>query len=62
MFPRRAVDSVVGIGGMLIALVVGEILQQTGGYVPIFVIADSGYLVALTMIHLLAPTILPAAV
>ena len=44
MFPKRAVGSVVGIGGMagsvggmLIALVVGAILQKTGSYVPIFV-------------------------
>jgi ACS family hexuronate transporter-like MFS transporter len=61
-FPRCAVGSVVGIGGMagaiggmLIALVVGEILQRTGSYVPIFIIAGSAYLVALTIIHLLAP-------
>jgi ACS family hexuronate transporter-like MFS transporter len=69
MFPRRAVGSVVGIGGMagaiggmLIALVVGEILERTGSYVPIFIIAGSAYLVALTVIHLLAPKIQPADV
>ena len=69
MFPRRAVGSVVGIGGMagavggmVIALVVGEILQRTGSYVPIFIIAGSAYLVALTVIHLLAPKIQPADV
>jgi ACS family hexuronate transporter-like MFS transporter len=62
MFPRRAVGSVVGIGGMLIALVVGEILQRAGSYVPIFIIAGSAYLVALTVIHLLAPKIQPAEV
>ena len=63
MFPRQAVGSVVGIGGMsgaiggmLIALVVGEILQRTrGNYVPIFIIAGAAYLVALTVVHLLAP-------
>ena len=68
MFPRRAVGSVVGIGGMagsiggmLIALVVGAILQKTGGnYVPIFVICASAYLVALALIHLLAPRLEPA--
>jgi ACS family hexuronate transporter-like MFS transporter len=43
------------IGGMLIALVVGAILQKTGSYVAIFVICASSYLVALTLIHLLAP-------
>jgi ACS family hexuronate transporter-like MFS transporter len=67
MFPRRAVGSVVGIGGtagaiggMLIALVVGEILQKTGSYVPIFIIAGSAYLAALTVIHLLVPRLEPA--
>jgi len=42
-------------GGMLIALVVGEILQRTGSYASIFMIAGSAYLVALLVIHLLAP-------
>lgn len=69
MFPRRAVGSVVGIGGMagavggmLIARVVGEILQRTGSYVPIFIIAASAYLVALGFIHLLAPRLEPAKI
>ena len=67
MFPKQAVGSVVGlggmagsIGGMLIALVVGEILQRTGSYVLIFIIAGSAYLVALLIIHLLAPRLEPA--
>lgn len=67
MFPRQAVGSVVGIGGMagsiggmLIALVVGQVLQFTGSYVPIFAIAASAYLVALGVIHLLAPKLEPA--
>ena len=62
MFPRRAIGSVVGIGGMagaiggmIIAKVVGYILEWTGSYVPIFIIAASAYLVALLIIHLLAP-------
>lgn len=62
MFPRRAVGSVVGIGGMagsiggmLIATTVGLILQYTGSYYAIFLIAGSAYLVALLVIHLLAP-------
>lgn len=69
MFPRRAVGSIVGIGGMagaiggmLIALIVGEILQRTGSYVPIFIIASSAYLIALLVIHLLAPRLEPAKV
>jgi ACS family hexuronate transporter-like MFS transporter len=66
-FPRRAVGSVVGIGGMagaaggmLIALVVGELLQRTGSYRLIFLIAGTAYLVALTLIHLLVPRLAPA--
>jgi ACS family hexuronate transporter-like MFS transporter len=69
MFPRRAVGSVVGIGGtagaiggMLIALVVGEILQRTGSYFLIFLIAGSAYLVALLLIHLLIPRSEPARI
>lgn len=67
MFPKQAVGSVTGIGGMagsiggmLIALVVGEILQKTGSYVPIFIIAGSAYLVALLVIHALVPKLAPA--
>ncbi|MEN3336086.1 MAG: transporter, family, hexuronate transporter [Blastocatellia bacterium] len=68
-FPRCAVGSVVGIGGMagavggmLISLVVGKILESTGSYVPIFIIAASAYLLALLVIHLLAPRLEPANV
>jgi len=64
MFPRQAVGSVVGIGGtagaiggMFNALLVGALLQSTGSYLPIFIIAGSMYLLALLIIHLLAPTL-----
>jgi ACS family hexuronate transporter-like MFS transporter len=67
MFPRYAVGSVVGIGGMagavggmVIARLVGEILERTGSYVPIFIIAASAYLAALLVIHLLSPRLEPA--
>ncbi len=67
MFPKQAVGSVVGIGGMLGAIggmimspLVGWILDTTGSYVPIFIIAASAYLVALLIIHLLAPKLEPA--
>jgi ACS family hexuronate transporter-like MFS transporter len=67
MFPRKAIGSVVGIGGMagaiggmLISKVVGYILQWTGSYVPIFIIAGSAYLIALLVVHLLAPKLEPA--
>ena len=69
MFPRRAVGSVVGfggmagaVGGMLIAKVTGYVLQWTGSYFPVFIIAGSAYLVALGCIHLLVPKLEPAAV
>jgi MFS transporter, ACS family, aldohexuronate transporter len=61
-FETRAVGSVVGIGqlcgaigGMLIALVVARILQATGSYALVFLIPCSAYLVAVAIIHLLAP-------
>ncbi len=66
-FPRRAVGSLVGLGGMfgslgalLIAKVTGYVLQWTGSYVPLFIIAGSAYLVALVLIHFLNPRLLPA--
>ena len=66
-FPRKAVGSVVGlggtagaIGGMLIAKLTGYILQTTGSYVPVFLIAGTTYLVALAIVHLLAPRLEPA--
>jgi ACS family hexuronate transporter-like MFS transporter len=69
MFPKQAVGSVVGIGGMagaiggmFIAKLVGYILETTGSYVPIFAIAASAYLIALAVIHLLAPKLEPARV
>ena len=62
MFPKQAVGSVVGIGGMagavggmFISQVVGYILEKTGSYVPIFAIAASAYLIALLIIHLISP-------
>jgi ACS family hexuronate transporter-like MFS transporter len=62
MFPRHAVASVVGIGGfsgaiggMLIATFTGFLLQWTGSYVPVFIMAGSAYLAALGMMHLLVP-------
>ena len=66
MFPRQAVGSVVGlggmagaIGGMLVAKVTGYILDATGSYMLIFTVAGCGYLVALSVIHLLVPRLEP---
>ncbi len=62
MFPREAVGTVVGfggkagaLGGMLIAKLTGYLLETTGSYLPVFLIAGSAYLTALLVIHLLAP-------
>jgi MFS transporter, ACS family, aldohexuronate transporter len=69
MFPRKAVGSVIGfagmsgsIGGMLIAKVTGYILQATGSYVPVFMVAASAYLVTLLVVHLLVPRLEPARI
>ena len=68
IFPRRATASVTGIGGFagavggaLIAQLVGGLLQNAGmdGYVLPFFIASIGYLIALTLIHILIPDIKP---
>lgn len=68
MFPRGAVGSVVGIGGMagavggmVIAKVVGYVLQWTGSYFSVFIIAGSAYLVALAVMQLIVPKLEPAA-
>jgi MFS transporter, ACS family, aldohexuronate transporter len=67
MFPRRAVGSVVGIGGMfgaiggmILSLVVGEVLQRTGKYDALWAIAASAYLVTWLLIHLISPRLEPA--
>ncbi|HEX6465326.1 MAG TPA: hypothetical protein VFZ98_12765, partial [Vicinamibacterales bacterium] len=68
-FPRPSVGSVVGfagmwgaIGGMLIAKITGYVLQSTGSYVIVFLIAASAYLVAFAIMHVLAPRLEPAAI
>lgn len=69
MFPRNAVASVVGfatmagaISGMSVAKAVGYILQRTGSYVPVFVMAGLAYLVAFGFVQMLAPRLKPAQV
>jgi MFS transporter, ACS family, aldohexuronate transporter len=67
MFPRRAVGSVVGIGGMAgalggatMAVAVGYILESTGqNFSIVFMMAGTLYLFALLLIHLLAPQLAP---
>jgi ACS family hexuronate transporter-like MFS transporter len=62
MFPRSAVGSVVGIGGMagsvgaiLLATSAGYILQRSHSYVILLGLASSAYLLAFAIILLLAP-------
>jgi len=69
MFPKTAIASVVGIGGMAGALG-GALLQRAAGhiiawshnsYLLLFAIACSAYLVALLFVQLLAPRLEPAS-
>jgi len=70
MFPRRAVASVVGIGSFggallmaFLSTLVGYVLQWTrGDYAPLFEACGLGYLLALLIIHGLAPRLAPAEV
>jgi MFS transporter, ACS family, hexuronate transporter len=66
MFPKPAVGSVVGIGtfaGALLGAVeqigAGYLKDLTGNYVAMFAVAGSAYLIALLIIHLLAPRLEP---
>jgi ACS family hexuronate transporter-like MFS transporter len=67
VFPRGAVGSVVGIGGMVgalggmgMALFTGYILDTTGSYRLLFAICASAYAAALLVVHLLSPRLQPA--
>jgi ACS family hexuronate transporter-like MFS transporter len=69
LFPRNAVGSVVGfggtagsIGGMLVSSLAGYLLQWSGNYVPLLTMAGSMYLIALLVMHLLAPKLEPAQI
>lgn len=67
LYPSAAVASVVGLGGFAGAISgaavstgVGYLLQATGSYALLFVIAGGMYLLALAIIHLLVPRLEPA--
>ena len=69
LFPLSSVASMMGIGGMggaiggiVIAQTAGHILQVTGSYHALFVMAASAYLVALAVIQLLTPRLVPVVV
>jgi ACS family hexuronate transporter-like MFS transporter len=62
MFPRKAVGSVIGIGGtagavggMFFSLYIGQVLERLGNYSLIFYVAGAVYLIALAIIHFLSP-------
>ena len=69
MFPRRVIASVTGLGGMagsvggiLLFVGVGILKDHHISYVPVFIAASLGYLLALGLIHLLAPKLEAAAI
>ncbi|MBK7106045.1 MAG: MFS transporter [Ignavibacteriae bacterium] len=69
MFPRKAVGSVVGIGGFagamggfIMNLGAGWLKQNTGSYEIMFAIAAVIYLIALLIMHLLVPRLEPAVI
>lgn len=68
LFPKKAVASVVGIGGtagsvggVLFAMATGWILQATHSYTLLFSIAGTDYLVALLLLFLIVPGLAPIA-
>ncbi len=68
MFPKAAVASVTGIGGMagafggvlLFSSATGYIVQLTHSYVPLFIVACLAYPLALIIIHVISPKLAPA--
>jgi ACS family hexuronate transporter-like MFS transporter len=68
LFPVGAVASMMGLagmggatGGILIAQIAGRVLQLTGSYHALFVMAASAYLAALGLLHLISPRLEPVA-
>jgi ACS family hexuronate transporter-like MFS transporter len=64
MFPSNAVGSIVGIGGMagsvggvLLSVSAGKILQITHNYTSLFLIAGTVYLLAIIVLRTLAPNL-----
>jgi ACS family hexuronate transporter-like MFS transporter len=64
MFPRKAIGSIVGlggmagaIGGMLISTLAGFLLEFTGSYLVLFIICGSTYLVTFLVFSRLAPNL-----
>jgi ACS family hexuronate transporter-like MFS transporter len=62
VFPKAAVGSASGVGGMfgalggvLLQFSTGVIVQVTHSYVSLFVLACSAYLIALAIVHTISP-------
>jgi ACS family hexuronate transporter-like MFS transporter len=69
LFPKAAVASVVGIGGLMgsgagagFDVFVGHVVQWTHSYVAVFAVCGSTYFVALLLLHLLTPKYAPAKI
>lgn len=68
LFPKNAVASVVGIGSMFGALSGALFAYYAGtirvhfGYMPLFLIAGSAYLLALLIMHSLSPKLKPVEI
>lgn len=67
LFPRHVVASVVGLGSMfgsiaamLFSQSAGLVLEATGSYWLLFIVSGSAYLVALAIIQMLVPRMVPA--
>ena len=66
VFPRKAIGSIVGfggmagsIGGMLLSTSAGLLLELTGSYMTLFIVAGVAYLLALAIFHALSPKLQP---
>jgi ACS family hexuronate transporter-like MFS transporter len=66
LFPRWAAGSIIGLGGlsgalggMLMSIYAANVLQRIGSYTPIFIFASCAYLLALLVVHLIAPHYTP---
>ena len=64
LFPKKAVASLVGIGGtagalggVLFSIATGWILQATHSYTLLFSVAAGAYLVALLLLFLIVPNL-----
>jgi ACS family hexuronate transporter-like MFS transporter len=62
LFPRRSVATVAGVsgmagslGGMVMAQIAGRVLEATGSYLPLFLIASASYLTGWIIIRFLLP-------